>query len=349
MRANSTPKISATRARGALFGAIAASAVMTPLAGHAQPVAEFYKGKQINLLIGVGVGGEYDLHARLTGRYLGKHVPGNPSVVPQNMVGAGGLKMANYLYTVSPKDGTSLGMMANNFPLLQAVDGQGVQFDVTQMRWIGSIAPTVETMTVWHTAGVTTVEAARNTEVVAGASGKGAITYTFPIAMNEFLGTKFKVVTGYEGGNAINLAMERGEVQARNNTWSSWKVTKPDWLRDKKIFVIAYAGPKPKDLPGVPSLGELAKNEDDRKILELITSGTEFGRPLATTAGVPAERVQALRAAFMATMKDSEFLAEAEKLNIEVDPVRGEYMQELAAKLMTTPKHLAARAKTIVE
>ena len=137
MRASCTPKTSAGRARGALFGAIVTSVAMTPLAGHAQSAAEFYKGKQINLLIGVGVGGEYDLHARLTGRFFGKHVPGNPSVVPQNMVGAGGLKMANYLYTVSPKDGTSLGMMANNFPLLQAVDGQGVQFDVTQMRWIG--------------------------------------------------------------------------------------------------------------------------------------------------------------------------------------------------------------------
>jgi tripartite-type tricarboxylate transporter receptor subunit TctC len=315
----------------------------------ADAVADFYKGKQVNLLIGVGVGGEYDLHARLSGRYIGKHIPGNPTVVPQNMTGAGGLKMANYLYTVAPKDGTSLGMMANNFPMMQAVEAQGVQFDATKMFWIGSIAPTVETMAVWHTAGVNSVEDARNTETVAGASGRGAITFTFPTAMNEFLGTKFKIVTGYEGGNAINLAMERGEVQARNNTWSSWKVTKADWLRDKKIVIIAQAGPKAKDLPGVPSLTDLARNADDRKILELIVSGTEFGRPLATTGGVPAERVKALRDAFMATMKDAEFLAEANKLNIEVDPVSGEHMQELATKLMATPKNLAARAKAIVE
>lgn len=335
--------------RGVLIAAALTIGALAPLPAQAQAVAEFYKGKSINLLIGVGVGGEYDLHARLTGRFLGKHIPGNPTVVPQNMIGAGGMKMANYLYTVAPKDGTTLGMMANSFPMMQAVDAQGVQFDVTRMQWIGSISPTVETMTVWHTTGVTSVEDARNKEVVAGASGKGAITYTFPVAMNEFLGTKFKIVTGYEGGNAINLAMERGEVLSRNNTWSSWKVTKPDWLRDKKIVVIAYAGPKPNDLPGVPSLLELAKTEDDRKILELIVSGTEFGRPIATTSGVPAERVKALRDGFMATMKDSEFMAEAAKLNIEVDPVRGEYMQELAAKLMTTPKHLAARAKAIVE
>jgi tripartite-type tricarboxylate transporter receptor subunit TctC len=337
------------RATHSLSAAAAALACVGAVPAAAQSAADFYKGKQINLLIGVGVGGEYDLHARLSGRYIGKHIPGNPTVVPQNMTGAGGLKMANYLYTVAPKDGTSLGMMANNFPMMQAVEANGVQFDATKMFWIGSIAPTVETMGVWHTAEVNSVEDARNKEIVAGASGRGAITFTFPTAMNEFLGTKFKIVTGYEGGNAINLAMERGEVQARNNTWSSWKVTKADWLRDKKIVIIAQAGPKAKDLPGVPSLTELARSEDDRKILELIVSGTEFGRPLATTSGVPAERVKALRDAFMATMKDAEFLAEANKLNIEVDPVSGEHMQQLATKLMATPKNLAARAKAIVE
>jgi tripartite-type tricarboxylate transporter receptor subunit TctC len=351
MRAIRKPSIllRTTAHQGALLSAVIAAGALAPLPTHAQPVADFYKGKTINLLIGVGVGGEYDLHARLSGRHIGKHIPGNPTVVPQNMTGAGGLKMANYLYTVAPKDGTSIGMMANNFPMMQAVGAPGVQFDATKMQWIGSISPTVETMAVWHTAGVTSIEQARQKEIVVGATGRGAITFTFPTAMNEFLGTKFKIVTGYEGGNAINLAMERGEVQARDNTWSSWKVTKADWLRDKKIVVIAYAGPKPKDLPGVPSLSELAKSDDDRKILDLVNSGTEFGRPLATTDGVPSDRVKALRDAFMATMADKEFLAEAEKLNIEVDPVRGEHMQELAAKLMTTPKNLADRARAIVE
>ena len=349
MRAIRNTEALTIRLSAVLFGAILTAGALAPLPSHAQSVADFYKGKTINLLIGVGVGGEYDLHARLSGRHIGKHIPGNPTVVPQNMTGAGGLKMANYLYNVAPKDGTSLGMIANNFPMMQAVGAHGVQFDATKMQWIGSIAPTVETMAVWHTAGITSVEEARQKEIVVGASGRGAITFTFPTAMNEFLGTKFKIVTGYEGGNAINLAMERGEIQARDNTWSSWKVTKADWLRDKKITIIAYAGPKPKDLPGVPSLSELAKSDDDRKILDLINSGTEFGRPLATTDGVPADRVKALRDAFMATMADKEFLAEAEKLNIEVDPVRGEHMQELAAKLMTTPKNLAARAKAIVE
>jgi tripartite-type tricarboxylate transporter receptor subunit TctC len=349
MRATAKPKTATMSASAALFATVLAIGALAPLPSQAQSVPDFYKGKTINLLIGVGVGGEYDLQARLTGRYIGKHIPGNPTVVPQNMTGAGGLKMANYLYNVAPKDGTQIGMIANNFPMMQAIDADGVKFDVSKMQWIGAIAPTVETMAVWHTAGVKSIEDARKKQVVAGASGKGAITYTFPTAMNEFLGTKFKVITGYQGGNAINLAMEKGEVQARDNTWSSWKVTKPDWLRDKKIVIIAYAGPKPKDLPGVPSLSELAKNDDDRKVLDLITSGTEFGRPLATNAGVPAARVKALRQAFDETMKDKDFLSEAQKLNIEVDPVSGEHMQDLAAKLLATPKHLAAKAKAIVE
>jgi tripartite-type tricarboxylate transporter receptor subunit TctC len=246
---------------------------------QAQSAADFYKGKTVNLLIGVGVGGEYDLHARLTGRFLGRHLPGNPTIVPQNMVGAGGVKMANYLYTVAAKDGTNLGMMSNTLPMLQATEAPGLQLDAAKFNWIGSISPTVETMAIWHSAGIKTVEDARKSEIIIGATGKGAITYTFPVAMNELLGTKFKMVVGYDGGTAINLAMERGEVQGRDNTWSSWKVTKADWLRDKKIVVIAYAGPKPKDLDGVPSLSELAKNDDDRKVLDLINSGTEFGRP----------------------------------------------------------------------
>ena len=316
---------------------------------HAQSVADFYKGKNINLLIGVGVGGEYDLHARLTGRFIGRHLPGNPTIVPQNMTGAGGIKMANYLYSVAAKDGTNMGMMSNTLPLLQVTDTPGVQFDVSKFSWIGSIAPTVETMAVWHTAGIKTVEDARKKEVIAGASGKGAMTYTYPAAMNELLGTKFKIIVGYEGGNAVNVAMERGEVQSRNNTWSSWKVTKADWLRDKQIVVLAYAGPKPKDLNGVPSLKELAKNDEDRKVLDLVMSGTEFGRPLALTPDVPSDRVKAMRDAFAATMSDPGFMGEAAKLNIEIEPVQGEHLQSLARQLIDLPKPLALRAKAIVE
>ncbi len=303
---------------------LAASALVGLFAGaaSAQSVGDFYKGKTINVLIGVGVGGEYDLHARLIARYIGKHIPGNPTLVPQNMLGAGGAKMASYLADVAPKDGTNIGMIANNFPAMQAAGVELIRFDIGRFQWIGSISPTVETMTVWKTAGVSTIEEARQKEVVAGASGKGAITYSFPAMLNDFLGTKIKIVVGYQGGNAINLAMERGEVQARNNTWSSWKVTKPDWLKAGDIKILTYAGPTPKDLPGVPAVRDLVKTEDDRRIVDLIVSGTELGRPLAFAGGVPADRVAAVRKAFMDTMKDPDFVQEAANSRSRSTPFR---------------------------
>jgi ABC-type phosphate/phosphonate transport system substrate-binding protein len=165
--------------------------------------------------------------------------------------------------------------------------------------------------------------------------------------MNELLSTKFKIVTGYTGGNQINLAMERGEVEARNNTWSSWKATKAAWVKEKKITVIAQAGPRASDLDA-PSVEALARNPEERQLIELVVSGTQFGRPLATNAAPP-ERVAALRAAFAATMKDPEFLAEAAKLNFEVDPVLGEKMQGIVEKVLATPKPIAARAKLLLE
>jgi tripartite-type tricarboxylate transporter receptor subunit TctC len=332
----------------AFMGAALVAALATPAA--AQSVADFYKNKKVDVLIGVGVGGEYDQQARLTARWIGKHIPGNPTIVPQNMTGAGGLKMANYLYNVAAKDGTAIGMIANNFPMLQAIEGAGVQFDANKFNWIGAIAPTVETMTVWHTANVNSVADLKAHEIVVGASGKGAITYVFPAVMNATLGTKLKIVTGYQGGNAINLAMEKGEVQGRNNTWSSWKTTHPDWLKNGTIKVLAWAGPKPKDMPdAIPSLESLAGNDDDRKVIALAVSGAHLGRPLATTPGVPEARVKALRDAFDATMKDPGFMKDAAQMKVEVEPMRGEDMQKFVAQVLATPKHLSKRVKEIVE
>jgi tripartite-type tricarboxylate transporter receptor subunit TctC len=326
----------------AAFGSLTAA----PAAAQ-DAIADFYRGKTVNVLIGVGAGGEYDLQARLVARHIGKHIPGNPTVVAQNMTGAGGMRMANFLYNVAPKDGTQIGMIANAFPAMQAVGAPGVQFDAGKMQWIGTIAPVNETLAVWHTTGVKTIDDARKREVVAGASGRGAITFIYPQMMNELLGTKFKIVTGYPGGNAINLAMERGEVEARNNTWSSWKATKAAWLQEKKIVVIAQAGPRAPDLDA-PSVEDAARTPEERKIIELVVSGTQFGRPLATNEAPP-ERVAALRAAYAATMKDPEFLAEAQKLNFEVNPVLGDPMQRIVEKLLSTPKDLAAKAKALME
>ena len=327
---------------GLLFAAAAGAPA------QAQSVADFYRGKTINMLIGVGVGGEYDLQARLVARHIGKHIPGNPNVVPQNMVGAGGINMANNLYNTAPRDGTTIAMMGNNFPASQAVGAKSVKFDAGKMQWLGTIAPVVETMAVWHTAGVKSIDDLRKKETVAGASGRGAITFFYPTMMNAFLGTKFKIVTGYPGGNQINLAMERGEVQARNNTWSSWKATRPQWIKDKLIYVVAQAGPRARDLDA-PSVEELARTPDDRATIELIVSGTQLGRPFATTPGIPADRLAALRDAFRATMKDPEFLKDAAQMNFEVNPVYGEPMQKIVEKILSTPKKSAERAKEFLE
>jgi tripartite-type tricarboxylate transporter receptor subunit TctC len=320
-----------------------------PSTAQADQVAEFYAGKTVTVVVGVAAGGEYDLHARLVARFIGKYIPGSPTVVVQNMTGAGGLTMANHLYNVAAQDGTHIGMLANTFPSMQAMGERQIQFDAAKFQWIGSISPTVETMAVWKTTGAKTIEDARKQEIIAGATGRGAITYTFPRMLNELLGTKFKIVTGYPGGNDVNVAMERGEVGARNNTWSSWKSTKAAWLKNQDIAILVQAGPKAKDLPDVPTVEELAKNEDDRRIIQLIISGTKLGRPLAAGPGVPPERVKAMRAAFDATMKDAEFLQAAAASKIEVDPVRSEDMQKVVTQVLGTPKELVERAKRIME
>jgi tripartite-type tricarboxylate transporter receptor subunit TctC len=326
----------------ALFIPIAAATV-----ARAEPVADFYRGKNVYVLIGVGAGGEYDLQARLVAKYIGRHIPGNPTMVPQNMTGASGLKMINYLANAAPHDGTYIGMIQNALPALQAVGLDGVQFDAAKFFWLGTMAPVNETMAVWHTTGVTSLDGARGKEIVAGATARGSITYTYAAMMNEFFGTHFRIVIGYTGGNQINLAMERGEVEARNNTWSSWKSTRPAWLAEKQIAVIAQAGPRAPDLDA-PSVENMAKPQD-RPLVELVVSGTRLGRPLAITPGVPAERVAALRAAFDATMKDPDFLAEAKALVFDVDPVRGEDLQKVVEKLLATPKELASKVKHLLE
>jgi tripartite-type tricarboxylate transporter receptor subunit TctC len=319
-----------------------------PTSASSDPIADFYRGKTVTVLIGVGVGGEYDLHARMVARHLGKHIPGNPTIVPQNMTGAGGLLMANYLYEVAARDGTTIGMLGNNFPAQQAVGTRGIKFDTARFNWIGSISPTVETMATWKTTGVRTLDEATQKEVVAGATGRGAITYTFPVMLNELLGTRFKVVTGYQGGNAVNLAMERGEVGARNNTWSSWKVTKRAWLDNKDIHVLVQAGPKAPDLDA-PTIEDVIRNDNDRKVAALIVSGTRLGRPLATPPGVPAERVKALRDAFMKVMQDPEFRKEADAAKVEIDPVPGEEMHRVVEQVLATPEAQKARAKQLIE
>jgi len=329
--------------------AVSTAIILSTGAAQAQTPAEFYKGRTINLLIGVGVGGFYDLNARIVARHIGRHIPGGPTLVPQNMTGAGGARMAAYLADVAPKDGATIGMIPNNFPAMQAIGAEAIKFDMGKFQWIGSPAPLTGAMTVWRTSGVETIADARRKEVATGASGRGAESFSMPAMLNEFAGTRFKIITGYPGGNEINLAMERGEVQARYNFWTSWKSTRPEWVENGDIRVIAVMGPKPSDLPNVPSVTELVASDEDRRVVELIISGPYLGTPLAFGGGVPTDRVEVMRAAFDATMRDPEFLAEAEKLKIEVSPVSAADLQAVVSRVLNTPAALAARARQILE
>ncbi len=318
-------------------------------APQAQDVADFYRGKTATMLIGVSAGGEYDLQARLIARHIGKHIPGNPTLIAQNMTGAGGIIMANYLYSIAPQDGTNVAVIQNGFPAMQAIGKRKVQFDSAKFHWIGSINSTVETMALWKTAGATNAAEARGREIPIGSVGNANITYGFPMLMNEFAGTKFKLVIGYRGGNDINLAMERGEVSGRNNTWSSWKSTRSDWLTNKDIHIIAYGGPKPHDIGDVPSLESLTDNEEEKMVMRLVLSGTHFGRPMVAPPGVPADRIAALRKAFLEMAKDPAFVKEAETMKIDIDPQRGEDMEKIIQEIFAYPESVKKRAGDFVE
>jgi tripartite-type tricarboxylate transporter receptor subunit TctC len=325
----------------------AAAIAFASTGASADAVADFYRGKTINVYIGVNVGGGYDFEARLIARFMRAHIPGNPVLVPQNMIGAGGIKMANFLYSIAPQDGTAIGMFPQTLVAVQAVGTDGAQYDANRFAWLGSMTRSPLTFTTWHATGVKTIEEARRRELTVAASNKGAITYTFPRMLNEFLGTRLKIVSGYQGNSTMVVAMERGEVDAVTNSWDSWKSLNPAWVADKKINMLVQTEPKTSEL-SIPSVQELARNDDDRQVIALILSGDALGKPLALSPGVPPERVKALRDAFDATMKDPEFIKASNAARIEVNPIPGVTLQETVQRVLATPKHLAARARSII-
>ena len=258
-------------------------------------------------------------------KHLGKHIPGNPSVIGVNMPGAFALNQANHLYLNAERDGTTIGTINNGMPLMEAVGGEGVRFKAAEFQWIGSTAAVTSMMVVWHDKGVKTIEDARKTELVVGSMGRGNLTYVFPALMNDLIGTRFKIVVGYRGGSEINLAMERGEVDARSATESSLRSINTSWLRENKINFLVQAGARStnQELQSLPMIEDLARNDEDRAVIELIMSAYKMGRPFAAPPGVPPERLTALRKAFDAVMKDPEFLQDAKTITLDVEPVRG--------------------------
>ncbi len=326
------------------------AALLAALPAQADSVADFYRGRTINILIGVNVGGGYDMEARLIARFIGKHIPGNPTVVPQNMFGAGGIKMANYLHTVAPQDGTAIGMFPNTLIAAQAVGIGGVQYDANRFFWLGSMSTSPLTFGVWHTAGVRTLADARTKEVIAAASNPGAITYTFPRLLNEMLGTKIRVVSGYQGNSTMTLAMERGEAQAVTNSWDSWRATHMHWIRESKVHLLVQTEPKSNDpdLIKISSVQELARNENDRRVIDLVVAGDVMGKPMAIAPNAPVERARALRTAYEATLRDPDFIKAAVAARTEINAVSGARLQEIVSDVLSTPADLKARARKII-
>jgi len=331
-------------AAGLLFGASGAQPVA------ADSVADFYKGKTVNLFVGQSAGGGYDTYARTVARHLGKHIPGNPTVVVRNRPGAGSLVLTNELYNILPKDGTVLALIARGMPMEPLLGNEKAKYDARKFNWIGSANNEVSICVAWHTTPIQRFEDLYTQEMVVGGTGSGADTALFPKILNNVLGTKMKLIVGYPGGNDINLAMERGEVQGRcGYSWSSAKSRNAEWLEQKKIRILAQISTeKHEELPDVPLIMDFVKDPDDRRAMELIFARQVMGRPFVAPPGVPAARVRALRAAFNATVKDPEFLAETGKQDLEVNPVTGERIAKLLDEIYASSPRAIALAKEAV-
>jgi tripartite-type tricarboxylate transporter receptor subunit TctC len=345
------PRRAAEAALALAVPALSALLIAVAPAAAQQSVADFYKGKTIRIIVGVGVGSGYDLNARVLARTLPSHIPGNPTVIVQNQPGAGSLSMTNALYNTGPFDGTVIGASFNGMPTAPLLEPSGARFDPNKLNWLGSTNRETQVTYVWHTAPVQKLADLYTTELIVGAQAPGSTQYDFPILLNHLFGTKFKVVTGYESTPKIHLAMESGEVQGNGATnWSTLKALSSNWIEEKKIRVIMQWGLKKNpELTDVPLVLDLAKTPSDRQALELALARLEFGRPFFLPPNVPPERVDALRRAFDATVKDPAFLADADKSKIEVDPLTGEQVATLVEQVSHTPAETVARVRAAME
>ena len=323
---------------------VVAAVLWTTTPATAQSVAEFYAGKQISLIVGASPGGGYDTQGRLVARHLGKHIAGNPTIIVQNMPAAGSLAAANHIYTVAAKDGTVIALVQRGMLLIKNWNSTSVRFDLGHLNWLGSINSEVGLTAAWHTAPHKTAKDLFEQELIVGGT-PGVDPETTPRLFNSLLGTKFKVINGYPGTNEIILAMERGELQGIGDwSWSSMKTARPDWLRDKKITLLMQAAlQKEPELPDIPSVFDYVKNDADRKVMELYLTQKTVARPVIAPPGIPADRLAALRAGFMALAQDKEFLADAQKAKLEVAPISGEAVEKVISLITSASPATAER------
>jgi tripartite-type tricarboxylate transporter receptor subunit TctC len=327
-----------------------AAALLAPAPAAAQ--ADFYKGKTIDLVISTGVGGGLDANARVVARHLADHIPGNPTIVPRNMPGAGHIRAANFVFSQAPKDGTVIGTFIPVFVLAQVLDrSKGIQFDPAHFNWLASTSSSNTTVYTWHTSNVRSVADATKRDVLMGGTGVGSYTIIYPSIMNSVLGTRFKLVTGYQSTAEIGLAMERGEVEGRaGNNFNSLKAESAESLKTGKIVLITQIGlERDAEYPDLPLLTDLAKSDEDRQVLKLFSTDVVIGRPFVTSPGVPAERVALLRKAFDEMMKDPAYLDDSNKAALDVTPVAGAKIQNMVADLVHTPADIVTRAKLAME
>lgn len=316
---------------------------------RAETTHDFYKGKTITMVVPADPGGSYDLHTRIVARYIRKWIPGQPNVVVQNMQGAGGLRAINYLYEKAPRDGTVLGIPVQENVIADVLGGAEVRYKIPEFNWIGRLALGVDFIVTWHTLGVKTMEDAKQRVLPIGATSFASGTALYPLMLNNTLGTKFNIVSGYKHNHML-LAVERGETAGAFTSLVTLKSAYPRWLTEKKVdFLVAFANERTKELPDIPTLVELARNPEERQIFSIFSSAPTIGRSFLTTPRVPAERVAALRAAFDAMVKDSEFIAEIEKTHTEFSPLGGEALQTLVADTRNVPATIMERARAVVK
>jgi tripartite-type tricarboxylate transporter receptor subunit TctC len=317
---------------------------------RAEEVADFYRGRSLTLIIGYSAGGGYDAYARVLARHMGKHIPGHPTIIAQNMPGAGSLRSANFLYNVAPKDGTAIGHFSRGLAMEPLIGTSSTQFDARRFTWLGSGTDEVSVCVTWHASRVKTWHDALTIPFTVAGEGSGSDPDIFSAVLKNAFGAKLKLVSGYPGSAEVALAIERGEVDGRFGwSWSSLKLLKPDWVAGKRINIITQlALEKSRELDHVPLVFDFAGNDRQRQILKLVLSRQSMARPFAAPPDLPEDRKQALRKAFDATMADAEFLAEARRRGLEVNPVSGAEIDKLVNELYRTPPDIVAEVRKMI-
>jgi len=332
-------------AGGAIFSLLL---LTTPVA--AQPGGDTFAAKSVAMIIGFGPGGGYDLWGRTVGRHIGRHLPGAPTVTPQNMPGAGSYAAASYIFNIAPKDGSVLGIIARDAALGPLSGATGARFDPTRLSWIGTPTKETNVCVAYHTSQVKSVLDLYDKQLIVGDTGPGTGTRSYPKALNELLGMKFKLVGGFPASSDVFLAMERGEVEGICESLDSIKIRRPDWIPTRKISILFQGGAEPNpELDGVPFVLDLALTGEQRQALEFLYAGQGIGRPFVAPPDLPPDRLKMLRDAFKATMTDPAFIAEAQKSKLDLEPEDGEHLAVLIAKIYATPKPIVDKITGMIK